>query len=819
MDQADKDVVSAGWLQDFVQDLRFGFRMLRKSPGFTTVAVLTLAAGIGANTAIFSVVDAILLKPLPYPDANRLAIVWSSYGNEHRAPASGYDFEQIREHSRLFEEVGGIWVTNGTIPGIGDQQPEPVKLAQVTNGFLSLFCRQAALGRLFESQDEAPNSSVAIVISNGLWRRRFGLDPRIAGKSLRIDKTALTVVGVLPENFRLIFPDDSSVPPTPEVYALLKTSQFAQPGGAAFLRLLGRLRPGTNLAQAQSELDGVAGRLRKLVKGYGEQNYHLRVMPLQLDDTRNVRTTLVILFAAVGFVLLIACANVANLLLARTRNRRREAIIRTALGASRSRVVRQLLTESFLLGVFGGLAGIAVGWAALKGLLALRPESWLRLGAIQLDGRAFAFTFVIALFSGIVFGLTPALAATRIELATSLKSAVRNLPAGNRTRIALILAEVALSFALLTGTGLLVRTFISVLRVNPGFQPAKVLGFTVLGGDYKFLHQMQQSLAALPGVESVSVVSHLPLDDSYPNWYDYYWPEGTPPDQQSTTMADNRSILPGYFTTVGATLIEGRDFTDRDDASHQHVAIVDDALAQRSWPGQNPLGKKLHVSDSPAGPYQFQDDWVLVVGVARHVQYHSLTIMVRPQIYFPYQLAPRPVSFVLRASAPLPRVIAPIRQEISKLNKNVAIARFIPLSGLVAQARSQTRFITYLAATLAALALFLSCIGIYGVTSYLVISRTPEIGIRVALGARPADVRKLVLIGGMAPVVLGCLTGCALSFLLTPLLSALLFGVRPFDLSTLTAVVLFLSSIGFLACYVPARRAMRVDPMVALRYE
>jgi predicted permease len=358
-----------------------------------------------------------------------------------------------------------------------------------------------------------------------------------------------------------------------------------------------------------------------------------------------------------------------------------------------------------------------------------------------------------------------------------------------------------------------------VLRVDPGFQPANVLGFTVLGGDYKFLHQMQQSLAALPGVESVSVVSHLPLDDSYPNWYDYYWPEGTPPEQQSTTMADNRSILPGYFKTIGATLIEGRDFTDTDDASHQHVAIVDDALAQRSWPGQDPLGKKLHVSDSPAGPYQFQDDWVLVVGVARHVQYHSLTIMVRPQIYLPYQLAPRPVSFVLHASAPLPSLIAPIRQEVSKLNKNVAIARFIPLSDLVAQARSQTRFVTYLAATLAALALFLSCIGIYGVTSYLVMSRTPEIGIRVALGARPADVRKLVLIRGMAPVVFGCLTGVALSFLLTPLLSALLFGVRPFDLPTLTAVVFFLSAVGFLSCYVPARRAMRVDPMVALRYE
>lgn len=820
MNEADKDILGSGWCKDFLQDLRFGFRMMRKSPGFTAVAVLTLAFGIGANTAIFSVVDAILLKPLPYPDANRLAIIWSSYGNEHRAPAAGYDFEQIRQRSRRFDRIGGIWVTNGTIPGIVDPQPEPVKLAQVTDGFLPLFCRRPTLGRFFERQDEALNSSTAIVISNGLWRRKFGSDPRIVGKSIHLDKTALSVVGVLPENFRLIFPEDSSIPATPDVYALLKGNQFAQPGGPGFLRLFGHLRPGSDFAQAQSELHGVAGQLRSLVKGYGDQNYQLRVIPLQQDDTRNVRATLVILFAGVDFVLLIACANVANLLLARTRNREREATVRAALGASRSRIVRQLLTESVLLGLIGGLTAILVGWAGLKALLALRPESLLRLGVIQLDARAFAFTFVIALFTGIVFGLAPALAATRIELATTLKSAPNNLyRAGHGTKFALILTEVAVSFVLLTGTGLLVRTFIGVLHVDPGFQPANVLGFTILGGDYNVFRQLQQGLAAVPGVESASVVSHLPLDDSYPNWYDNYWPEGTPPDQQSTTMADNRSILPGYFKTIGAALIKGRDFTDTDDASHQHVVIVDDALAQRAWPGQDPLRKKLHVSDSPAGPYQFQDDWVVVVGVVRHVQYHSLTVMVRPQIYLPYRLAPRPVSFVLHASVPLPSLIARVRQEVSKIDKNIAVVRFIPLSDLVAQARSQTRFVTYLAVTLAALALFLSCIGIYGVTSYLVMSRTPEIGIRIALGALPTDVRKLLLTRGMAPVVFGCLIGFALSFPLTPLLSALLFGVRPFDLPTLSVVAFFLAGVGYLSCYVPARHAIRVDPLAALRYE
>jgi predicted permease len=807
------------WLETLWTDVRYGLRLLRKSPGFSAVAILTLAIGIGANTAIFSVVDAILLQPLPYPHADRLAILFSSLGNENRAPASGYEFKQIQDRSRLFEQIGGIWVTSGTITSTDDPQPEPVKMAMVTVGFLSSVCNRPALGHLFTPQDAAPTTSIAAVISSGLWRRKFGADPKIVGKLLHIGDTALTVVGVLPGDFHLIFPDDSPIPPSPDIYVPL-VGNFTKPGGAGFLQLIGRLQPRATFSQAQSEADGIAERLRETDNSFSAQNYRLRVFPLQQEDDRNVRSVLVILFAGVGFVLLIACTNVANLLLARAGNRERETIVRAALGATRSRIVRQLLTESVLLGVFGGIAAIAVGWAVVRGLFVLRPESLLRLGAIHLDARAFVFTLVVAIITGIIFGFTPAFAAARFDLAAGLKT-TGNFFSGSkhRSKMALIFGEVALSVTLLTGTGLLVRTFIGVLRVNPGFESAHVLSFTTLGGDYNFLRQLQQNLAALPGVESVSVVSHLPLDNSVGNWYDYYWPEGAPPAQQSTVMADDRSVLPGFFKTVGATLIEGRDFTDTDDVSHQHVVIVDDALAQRTWPGQDPLGKKLHVSDSPKGWYQFQDDWVVVVGVVRHVQFHSLTVMVRPQIYFPYQLAPRPVSFVLRASASLPSLIAPIRGAVSKLDKSVAVSRFITLDDLVAQARSQTRFVTFLAATLAALALFLSCIGIYGVTSYLVMSRTPEIGIRMAMGASPKDVRKLVLARGLAPVVLGCLVGIALSFPLTPLLSALLFGVHPIDVPTFAASAILLSLAGFLACYIPARRAMRVDPMVALRYE
>jgi predicted permease len=807
----------AFWLETLWTDVRYGLRLLRKSPGFTAVAILTLAIGIGANTAIFSVVDAILFKPLPYPHANRLAIILSSFGNEHRAPFSGYDFKQLRDNSRLFEQIGGIWVTNAAIT-TDDPQPEPVKLADVTDGFLSLFCTQPALGRLFAPQDLAPKAPTVVVISNGLWRRKFGANPHIVGKLLHIGPDGLTIVGVLPADFHLIFPDDSNVPATPDVYVLLARI-YTEPGGAAFLHLAGRLRRGTTFAQAQSETDAIAARLRESVKDYAAQNYKIRVFPLQQDDTRNVRGVLMILFSSVGLVVLIACANVANLLLARATDRQHETVVRAALGATRARIVRQLLTESVVLALLGGLAAIAVGWTALQGLLALRPESLLRLGAIHLDSIAFVFTLLIALVTGVIFGIGPALGAARFDLSRGLKNAGRSSSRKHGSKVALILGEVALTSVLLTGGGLLARTFVSVLRVDPGFQPAGVLSFNTLGGDYSFLHRLQKDLAALPGVQSVSVVSHVPFDNSYGNWYDFYWPEGAPLDQQSTVMADYRSVLPGYFTTMHASLIQGRDFTDDDDVTHQHVIIVDDALAQRAWPGKNPLGKKLHISDSPVGFYQFQDDWAVVVGVVHHVQYHSLTVMVRPQIYVPYQLAPRPISFVLRASVPLPGLVVPIRSEISKLNKTVAVTRFISLSDLVAGARSQTRFVTFLSGTLAALALFLSCIGVYGVTSYLTLSRTSEIGIRMALGASPGDVRKLVLRSGMTPVIFGCAIGIALSLPLTPLLSSLLFGVRPFDLPTLAAAALFLFSIGFFACYTPTRRAMRVDPMVALRYE
>src|SRR5215469_12705618 len=811
------DIRGIPLLESIVADTRYALRMLRKLPGFTAVAVLTLALGIGANTAIFSVVHAILLNPLPYPNSSRLAIIESGFSNELRAPASRYEVAALRQRSRLFERIEGIWVTNSLVPG--DGEPEQVKLGDVTDNFLTLLCARPALGRLFTAEDAQSNGPTALVISYGLWQRRFGGDPGIIGRVLRTRDAAITIIGVLPKDFRLIFPDDANVPPNVDLFVPIRID-FSEPNGPEFIHTIGLLRRDANFARAQSEADEMAADIRHLVTRFAASNFSLHVAPLHEDDVRPVHRTLVLLFAGVMLVVLIGCANIANLLLSRVNSRGREMTIRAALGATHSRAVRQLLTESIVLGIIGGIAALAVGWAALKALIALRPEALVRIATIQLDPTVLAYTSAISIVSAILFGAVPAFVGSRVDLLSALKNGSRGATTTRQlSRASLVAAEVALSFGLLTGTGLLVRTFIRVVRVNPGFQPANVLTFTTSAGDYNFVHLFQQGLSTIPGVQSASLVSHLPFDDTHGNWHDAYYPEGTPPAQQSTNFADCRSILPRYFRTIGATLVEGRDFTDEDDAAHQHVAIVDEELARDAWPGQDPLGKKLSTSDSPKGFYQFERDWLVIVGVLKHVQYHSLTTIVRPQVYVPYQLAPRPVSYVVKSSRPVTLLTAQIREQLSKLNKRAPVARVVSLSELVDHARAQSRFVAFLSSGLAGLALILACIGIAAVTSYSVEQRVNEIGIRTALGAASGDVLRMLIQQNMWPVAVGIAAGFALSFAAAPLLEALLFAVSPTDPLTFAFVALVLGIAALAACYVPARRALRIDPMVALRHE
>jgi putative ABC transport system permease protein len=815
--QAVRDSRTGVGFQIFGQDVRYGLRQLHRNRGFATLAILTLAIGIGANTAIFSFVNAILLRPLPYPDADRLTILWSGLGYSNRAPFSTFELDQIRQRAKQFDQVAGIWVTNGPLPGEGDAQQ--VKLGIVTSNFLTLLCTRPALGRSFGPEDDAPNSATTIVISHGVWVRRFGSDPAIVGKSVRFGKGSAVVVGVLPGNFRLLFPDDASVPSNVEVFNSIPIGP-SDPQGPSFLHLIGRLRDGSSTLNAQAEGDSIAKQINSLAGRSAMANFRFYVIPLQADDVREVRSTLLLLFGGVGLVLLIGCANIANLLMARAWERQRETTIRAALGASRGRLVRQLFTESLLLGCFGGVAALGLGWVTIRAILSARPPSFTNFGNVNLDWRVLAFTFAVAICTSLLFGLAPITAVRHLDLNANFKEAGRQGGRRRRHRISvLVSAEVALAFVLLVATGLIVRTFVNILRLDPGFRADNVSSFRISVPGYAPLWQVQQTLKALPGVQSASAISHIPLDDAG-NWYDYYWKEGAPTELQNTEMADHRSILPGYFTTIGASLLQGRDFTMSDDAAHQRVAIIDDVLARQLWPNGEAIGRKLNISDSPNGPYQFQRDWVIVVGVVHHVQYHSLTALVRPQIYVPYQLAPRPsMSIVVRTAGFIPDLADSVRKQVALVNRDMPTSQVEPLSAVVDRAHAESRFASLLATLLSVIALLLACIGIYGVLSYSVAQRTVEIGIRMAIGAHRTHVMKMVLADGIAWVLPGLAAGFVLSLAVGPLLARLLYGVKPGNAENyllILALVVFLSAI---AAFLPARRAMKIEPLTALRYE
>ena len=816
------------WLETVWTDIRFGARMLSKSPGFTTVAILTLALGIGANTAIFSVVNAVLIRPLPYPYANRLTILWSQWGKETRGPASGPEMMELRRRSRAFEEIGGIWATTGTITGTAE--PEQVRLAFTTANLLPLLSEKPQLGRFFAPGEDRSGAAPLMILTDGLWRRAFGANPGIIGQTTRLNANDFTIVGVLPPDFRLLFPDGSGVVADVQVYIPFLDDLEKRERDVGFLRMIGRLRQGVTVGQAQSEAETIATALRGEAKEYADQSLHLAVASLQADDVRLLRPALLSLFAAVGLVLLVTCANVANLLLSRSESRRQETALRRAMGAERKRIVRQLLTENLLLGCLGGAVALGIGWGALEWILLLQPEGISRLIAVRLDGWVLAFTLALSLLTGMLFGLAPAVSVARGDLVEVLKESGKTATGGNpRLRQILIASEVALGCILLVGTGLMIRTFASLLRVDPGFNPENVMTFQLAfsGSRYRtvesltnFLRELRSNLAALPGTQAVGGVSHLPLDEGKGNWYSYYWADGAPAEQQNTIMADHRSTLPGYFRSLGATMLEGREFEDTDDVAHTHVAVVDDTVAEQLWPGQDALGKKISVEDSPAGPFRFQREPVVVVGLVKHIQSHTLTSKGRGQIYLPVPLAPRPVySIVVRTTEPRETFRAYVQQAVRKLDKDMPVSNLEPQMDYVDKARAQTRFVTVLAGALGMLALFLACIGIYGVTSCSVAERNKEIAIRIAVGADSADLRKMVLRQSGTPVMVGVIAGLVLAASLTPLLSGMLFGVRPGDPLTYVAIALVLAAVGVAACYVPARRATRVDPMIALRCE
>jgi len=567
-------------LETLGQDLRFGVRQLRRNPGFALAAIVTLGIGIGANTAIFSFVNSVLLRPLPYPGAERLTVILSELGNSNRAPASMFELYQMRQRSREFDQIAGIWVTNRVLPGKGDA--EQGKVGVVTSSFLPLFCARPALGRFFGPEDDLENAPSTLVLSHELWVRKFGGDPHILGTAVPLGRKSSIVIGILPKDFRLIFPEDASVPAQVDYFQSTPIGPW-EPDGPSYLHLVGRLRSASRLAAAQAELRIIAEQINQIGARTRVSNYHLYASALQDDDVREVRQTLYVLFGAVAFILLIGCANVANLLMVRARQRTHETTIRAALGASNGRLIQQVFIETLSTVLLGGAAAVLLGWLALKAIVAVEPSSFANLGRVALDFRVLAFTFGLALLTSLLVAIAPISTVRHLKLAEELKRSGRTTTRrqGMATKL-LVATEVALAFVLLMGTGLLVRTFANILRVNPGFRPENVFTLRVSVSDVKVLREVQRSLMGIPGVQSASTVSHLPLDDAG-NWYDYYWKDGTPLEKQNTVMTDMRSVLPGYFATIGGAIVQGRDFAESDDAAHQHVAVVDEQLAQQLW--------------------------------------------------------------------------------------------------------------------------------------------------------------------------------------------------------------------------------------------
>jgi len=826
-----RDVIPGGRLADSsAKDLFYALRMMRKAPGFTATVVLTLALGIGGTTAIFTVVKAVLLDPLPFPEPERLAIVWVDLRERsvHRAPGSGFELQQIRERSRTLEALGGIWATNGTF--LGEGEPEQLKIGHVTGNFFDVLGTPPLLGRALRPEDEDWGPSPAIVLSHGLWSRRFGSNPAIIGQTVRMGEASPVVVGVMPPRFQMMFPPDAQVPREVQAWMTFPWDYSSDgPRAVRFMRYVGRLRAGVSPEQAREEVAGIASQLREEFAEFKRGNVHLNVVPMHGDAVREIRPALIALFSGVALVFLIACVNVANLLLARSSLRRKEIALRAALGASRGRVFRQALLESLTLAVAGGAAGLAVAWLALERMVALAPPGVLPQGTLRLDWAVFGFAALVTLGAGLLFGLAPAWQASRVSLLEALQEAGHAAVTVLRTRgrAALVVAEVALGFVLLVGAGLMARTFVEVLRVNPGFRADGLLAFEMdlPGSRYpddakriQLVRGVEEKLRALPGVESVGSISHLPLDD-YPNWSGPYKPEGASDEESRSLMADHRVATPEYFSTVSAQLIDGRFFTSLDEEAKRPVVVVDEIVAREAWPGQRAVGKKMACQHRVQGQF-YELKSAEVVGVIRHIQHHALTRQERGQIYLPLSQSVRwHTSVVLRTGGD-PLAIAPaVRGEIAKLEKDLAISKLRPMTFYLDRALAATRFTMALAAVFGGLALLLATLGIYGVVAYSTNQRVREFGIRMALGARPRDVQRQVLREGMALALAGLALGAAGALGLGRFLQSLLFGVTATDLPTFFACAVALPAIALLACWLPARRAARRDPLAILRSE
>jgi putative ABC transport system permease protein len=803
---------------EMFQDLRYGVRMLIKHPSFTVVAVLTLALGIGANITIFSVVNAVLLRPLPYPDADRLVYLWSEAPAQNiRERASTYgNVTDWREQNKSFEDVAVFDPTVVTLTGAAE--PEQVMSVRASANYFPLLGVAPMLGRTFTDDEEQQKVRV-VVLSHGLWQRRFGASPDILGQTLEIDGVSSQVIGVMPEHFR-----SGKETPIWEPHTLFPDwqAQKAQRGTGSW-QVVGRLKPQVSLAQAQTEMSAIAQRLEQ---AYPEANKGLGVnlVPLQLQYTgSNVRLALWMLFGAVALVLLIACTNVANLMLARGIAREREMAIRQALGAGRMRLLRQLLTESALLSLLGGAVGLLIASWGIRALLSFSPPNIRNLDSVTVDTRVLAFTTVVALLTSLLFGLAPALKISQTQPGAALKdgrSASGGI-SGRRLRSLLLITEFSLAVLLLAGAGLLLRSFSKLQAVDPGFDPAGVLLAQLTparngtADQWRvFYQQLSERIAALPSVEAAGLTSEIFIGGNPDGLITI---EGASPEAAATARIPFRRdvISEGLFETLRVPLRKGRFFNAQDHQAAVPVTVINETMARQFWPGEEALGKRFKL-----GPAQSTNPWLTVVGVVGDMRRQSLERQPIAQIFRPYlQSSERRLILLIRTTGEPTQLASLVRNEIRALDKTVLVNGVATLESQLDQRVAERRFQTWLLALFSALALLLAAIGIYGLIHQSVALRTREIGIRLALGAQSRDVLRLIVRQGMSLAFCGVGIGLLAAFGLTRVLTGLLYGVTATDPTTFIAAPVLLLLVALLACYLPARRATKVDPMVALRHE
>ncbi len=811
-------------------DLRYAWRALRRTPGFTIAAVAALALGIGATTTIFTVVNGVLLRPLQYEAPDRLANIWNDLGEGAQSlPAvSPLDFRDYKQRSRTFEDFaaaaeGNVANLRGNLTG--DGEPERADIVTVTANFLPLLGVRPMLGRQFLPEEEVVNGPHVVMLSHRLWQRRFAGDPAQVGKTIQIDGVAHEVVGILPRDFSLQLPAEAFQVTDGDLWAPIQFDYGTPlPRNLTFFTVFGRLATGVTFDQAQAEMDLIAQQFRSEFKEHAASNLRIRAVPLHYDVVKHARPALLILLGAVAMVLLIACANVANLLLVRGTTRRAEFALRTALGASRGAMVRQVLTESLLLALAGGTLGLGITVAALAVLRRLHPANLPRLADIQLDATVLGFTAAICAATAVLFGLLPALRAAATDPQEHLKAGGRGGSVGDRRRARnlLIVAEVALSVVLLVGAGLLIRSFLALQRVDPGYDAGDVLTFelSMPFGKYQggaarraFFRDLTGRLEALPGVTTVGIVSQLPLTGSGP-LSPFAYNEETARKFESVT-ADGRQISPEYFEVMDAQLLAGRTFTYQDSAGTPPVIIIDETLAKLAWPEENAVGKQLQLA--PTGE---QNAFSEVVGVVEHMRQHDLTRDILHQIYYPIgQGTPTVMTYVVETALDPVSLVPTVRQTVESMDPDLPVSRLTPMNTYLSEGRAQARFSLVLMTVLGAVALVLTAVGVFGVISYSVSQRTREFGIRLALGEDPRQTKLSVVLSGMRLVVMSIGIGLVGSLVVTRLIAGLLYQVRPADPITFAGIGLLLAAVALLACYLPARRATRVDPALTLRSE